>query len=137
MAIVGIKGLTTIKFMVPGHWVKIAHFAILVRFFIHFNQRLDQICPQGFEVVELVSVVKSGIQVLRRWVVSIHYGHGPFLYVGIARVTGKIPAHQFVVPGPAVFGIGGGVDAHIRSSRLNVALKVDLLRRTQYIAGSV
>ena len=101
---VGVKRLTSIKFMVPGHRVVIAHFPFLVRFFIHFDQWFDQIGTQGFKIVKFVDMVKSRIEVLSRNVRPIHYRHRPLLDV-VTGVTGKISAHQFVVPRPAILGI--------------------------------
>ena len=36
-------------------------------------------------------------------------------------------AHEFVVPGPLILGIGRGMDTHVAAARLNVPLESGLL----------
>ena len=66
-------------------------------------------------------------QVSGRRMVFIRNINRSFAHVGLAGVTGKIPAHQFVVPGPVILRIGRGMDAHIAATRLDIAFKSSLL----------
>src|SRR5690242_2860582 len=55
--------------------------------------------------------------------------------VWIARVTLKISAHEFVVPGPAMLCIGGSMDTHVTTPCLDVSLESNLLIGIQHISG--
>ena len=56
------------------------------------------------------------------------------LLLGVAE---KVGAGQFVVPGPVVLGVGGGVDAHPVAPGLHEAAQFDLLLAIQNITRRI
>ncbi len=53
----------------------------------------------------------------------------------VGRVAVEVRPHQFAVPGPAVLGVGGGVDAGVAATGLDVALERRLLVGGQHVSG--
>ena len=86
-------------------------------------------------VVQLVGPHPSVRQMSSRGVRMI--GHYDGRLQSSRRMTWKVRAHQLAVPRPAIFGVGGGMDARKAAPGLDVILHRRLLGRVEYVAGRV
>ena len=141
MAHAGVKCAAAVVFVAPGNGVAIGAFMIgrthgtaLVRRFIQGQQHLH-IGVEFLVVIPFIAAVPG----VSRDVFSGRMLMVKHLYLNVLyfRMAIEVCARQAAVPFPAIFGIRGGVDAHITAARLNIAFKSIFLLRIEHIAGSI
>lgn len=132
MAAAGIEGPPAVEVVVPGNRMVVAVLASFITRFIEPAQDIEAGCD-AFVIVPFVCPRPFVGQVAGRGVVFVNHDHGGFLRFGMAL---KVRAYQLVVPGPVVFRVGGGVDAHKSTPAANVLLECILLSVVQNVAGS-
>ena len=132
---IGVKGFSPVIIMVPRHRVVVAHFAIFVRFFVDFDQDIHRFI-KILEIVELVFDSPAVGKAEHRRMAPIHGKRFARLHIWVAGVRRKLGTGQLSVPGPVIFGIGCRVNTDVPTTRLDISLKINLLRVVQHIAGS-
>src|SRR5690606_16699933 len=88
----------------------------------------------GIDIFEIVPLIPS-LPLLRK------VFHGRMRNIGLFEngvllfgMTDEVTAHQSAIPAPIVFCIGGAVDTHISSARLDIAFKSCFLIVVEQIA---
>src|SRR5262249_37165353 len=113
----------SVRVMTPGDRV-IPHVSTGVAAFIHGHQHVNRSARLALKILPLVGSLPR----LRQWrggaVIGILDVDKRAL---IGWVAAKVCPDQLTVPGPAILGVGGGMDAHVAIAALDVALKRGLL----------
>ncbi len=129
----GVEGSAAVELVVPGHRMRVARGGAVVAALVDGDQYVG-VGVDRAEVVPFVGALPGRVEVLRGGVAAIDDVQRGLLN---PRMFDEVSTHQFAVPRPAVFRIGGGVHADVAAARLDEALEIGLLFVVQNVAGGV
>ena len=127
---------SAIEVVIPTHWVVVAVRPALVALLVYFHEHVDGRIYR-LEVVELVFADQRIGKSLGGRVTFVEHAVGAFANVRIVWMAIEPCAGEPAVPRPVVLRVRCGMNSHVSTAGLDVALEIVLLCGVQYVAGRI